>query len=118
MCFLSQCFLTLESLFNKEFLYLGDNSSCQIMGFGTIEIMLPKGEIKQIDKVLYVPQLKKNLISVSQATDAGYTFIFSPQSCVLMDKKPSNKVLVVCQREGQLYKIGSSHSVNIPLHKG
>jgi len=60
-------------------MYLGENPSCQIIGSGTVEIMLPEGEVKQLDKALYIPQLKNNLIFVSQATNVGYTFIFSPQ---------------------------------------
>jgi len=76
------------------------------MGFGIVQIILPNGKIKQIDEIFYILQLRKNLIFVSQAKNARYTFIFSPQQCVRMDKKTSNKVLVICKQEGQLNKIG------------
>jgi len=39
--------------------YLGDNRSLQLQGYGLIGVMLPNGEKRQIHDVMYVPSIKK-----------------------------------------------------------
>lgn len=50
-------------------IYLGDDRSHQIKGCGKVSVILPNGNIKQIYNVMYLPGIKKNLISVSMITD-------------------------------------------------
>jgi hypothetical protein len=52
-------------------MYLGE-----IHGVGTIGIFIPSGEVKYIPNVLYVPNLTKILIYVTQINDASYTLLF------------------------------------------
>lgn len=42
--------------------YLGDNRSLKVQGYGLIDVNLPNAQEKQIHNVMYVPDIKKNLI--------------------------------------------------------
>ena len=46
-------------------IYLGDNRSHKVQGYGIICVNLPNGQMKQIHNVMYVPGIRKNLIYVS-----------------------------------------------------
>ena len=50
-------------------IYLGDDSGYEIKGYGNIPIKLPSGDIRHLKNVLYVPGIKKKLVSVSMITD-------------------------------------------------
>ena len=43
---------------------MGDDRPCNIEGIGTIQIKMFDGMIRELKKVRYEPQLKRNLISV------------------------------------------------------
>ena len=59
---------------------LGDDSTYKIEGVGSTLLQLESGMVLHIDGVLYVPGLKKNLLSVVGLEDKGYKVLF-------MDKK-------------------------------
>lgn len=65
-----------------------DGSSIKIVGKGTIDA--PR--IPKLRYVLYVEDLKQNLLSISQICD-GYAFNFSKDYCEIKDRK-SEKVLM------------------------
>jgi hypothetical protein len=54
----------------------------EIYGVGIVGIFIPSGFVKYIPNVLYVPDLTKILIYVTQVNDVSYTFIFAPHKCV------------------------------------
>jgi len=54
---------------NGSNIYLGDDRSHHIKWYGYICVTLPNGQDKQIHNVMYVPKIKKNLISVSTIAD-------------------------------------------------
>lgn len=62
-------FDTYHEVNNGGNIYLGDNISHEIKGYGDISVMMPNGQEKQIQNAVYVPGLKKNLIYVSTITD-------------------------------------------------
>jgi hypothetical protein len=49
-----------------------------------VEFVTPNGEIKEIDNILYVPTLTKNLISIGALTDKGVMFTFNSNECLLV----------------------------------
>ena len=53
---------------NGASIYLGDDRAHQIKGYRDIPVTLPNGTVRHIRNVVYVPGLKKNLISVSTIT--------------------------------------------------
>ena len=57
---------------------LGDDSTYKIEGVGSTSLQLDSGTVLHIDDVLYVPGLKKNLLSVANLEDKGYKFLFIP----------------------------------------
>ena len=49
-------------------IYLGDNMSHEVQGYGVISVNIHDGQLKQIHNVMYVLSIKK-LIYVSSITD-------------------------------------------------
>ena len=58
---------------------LGDNTTCRVLGSGTIQL----SRFITLEKVLYVDNLKHNLLSVSQLCDKGLSVCFSANKCTL-----------------------------------
>ena len=59
---------------------LGDDSTYKIEGVVSTSLQLDLVTVLLIDDVLYVPGLKKNLLSIAGLEDKGYRVLF-------MDKK-------------------------------
>lgn len=62
-------------------IYLGNNRSHDVKGCGYISVQLPNGHVKQLSNVMYVPRIKKNMISVSAITDQGLKVEFLKGGC-------------------------------------
>ena len=43
---------------------MGDDHPCNIEGIGTVSVKMVDGIVRELKEVRYVPQLKRNLISV------------------------------------------------------
>ena len=43
---------------------MGDDGACQMNGTGTVRIKMFDGVVRDLIEVRYVPQMKKNIISV------------------------------------------------------
>ncbi|KAJ9542762.1 hypothetical protein OSB04_029268 [Centaurea solstitialis] len=54
---------------------MGNNDSCPIIGKGTIRIRMHDGITRTLGDVRYVPELRRNLISLSTLDRNGYEFI-------------------------------------------
>ena len=68
---------------------MGNGALVDAKGKGTISInMKESGE--QIHDVLYVPDLKKKLLSVVQLMENGYSLMFRDNYCRIYDKIESN----------------------------
>ena len=65
--------------------YLGDNRSLQVQGYGIIGVMLPNGKERQIHDVMYVPSIKKNLISIFSIVYQDLKVEFFKSQCVVKD---------------------------------
>jgi len=53
------------------FTVMSDDHPCNIEGMGTVRIKMDDGIVQELKKVRYVPQLKKNLISVGTLKTLG-----------------------------------------------
>ena len=51
---------------------LGNNSTIQVMGKGTVDIKTRNGFVESISNVFYIPDLKANLLSIGQLQEKGY----------------------------------------------
>jgi len=53
---------------------MGNNHICDVHGAGSVKIKRPDGSIKILKEVRYIPELKRNLISLGVLDKAGYTY--------------------------------------------
>ncbi|KAG8498693.1 hypothetical protein CXB51_005074 [Gossypium anomalum] len=53
---------------------MGNNASCKIAGVGTIKVKMFDGVVRTLSDVRYVPELKRNLISLSTLDSKGYRY--------------------------------------------
>lgn len=89
---------------------LGNNQTCKIRGIGSVLLRVDDGSVKMLSDVRYIPQVKRNLISLGTLEKKGYTFT---------SENGEMKVLIkmTARREGSLYYLqatvilGESHSV-------
>ena len=65
---------------------LGDDKCYKIEGVGSISFKLESRARLHVDEVLYVPGLKKNLLSVATLEDKGYWVIFKDRKALLWAK--------------------------------
>ena len=65
----------ISNLKEKQFacmVEMGDNSEYSIQGVGPTYFQLSSRDILHVDEILYVPDLKKNLLYVSILEDNGF----------------------------------------------
>ena len=91
-------------------IYLGDNRSHKIQGYGVICVNLPNGQKKQIHNVLYVPGIKKNFISISTITDQNLNVEFMQSHYLVKDIQNHHHVIATWTRIGGLYKLDVTKS--------
>lgn len=61
---------------------LGDNRQLQVKGVGSVRFNLPRGQSFELKDVLHVPEISKNLVSVSQLVkDGRHQIRFMKNSC-------------------------------------
>jgi hypothetical protein len=65
LTFQKEVFSTFEEFTLNHKVYLGDNSTLDVCGKGTVVFNLPNGIFKCTGNVLCVPKLAKNLLSIS-----------------------------------------------------
>ncbi|KAE8716394.1 hypothetical protein F3Y22_tig00110121pilonHSYRG00025 [Hibiscus syriacus] len=73
MCPHKYWFETLQ-LVNGGTVLLGDNKACKVVGSGTIRIRMFDGAERILQQVKYIPELKRNLISLGMLESSGYYF--------------------------------------------
>ena len=105
MCNEQSNFKEFVQLQSTEKVALGDGSTLDVKGEGTIdmEMILQDGtrRVCVLNNVLYVPNLAYNLVSVSRATDAGKTVDFDDSACEFRNEE--DEVIAFGSRRGTLY---------------
>eukprot|EP00253_Pinus_taeda_P001615 PITA_01615 len=100
----------LYNLIKKETnleIVLGDNSKYPVKGVGNVILQLNHGNTIHLQDVLYVPDLKKNLVSISAMEDKGYKVAFSDGK-VRVWKKNFKDAFTLGFRVDSLYQVGGS----------
>ncbi|GKB95669.1 retrovirus-related pol polyprotein from transposon TNT 1-94 [Tanacetum coccineum] len=59
--------------FNSDTVLLGDNRACTIIGIGKVRVQMKDGLSFMLENVRYIPELKRNLISLGTLDREGYT---------------------------------------------
>jgi len=83
---------------------MGDNHPCNVKGIGTVCIKIFDGIVRELKKVRYVPQLKRNLILVGALKTFG--LVVSIRDGVLKMTKGSMVVMKGVRRNNLYYLKG------------
>lgn len=100
----------LHNLIEKETILeivLGDDMKYPIKGVGNVSLKLNQGNTIHLQDVLYVPDLKKNLVSISVMEDKGYKVTFSDGK-VHIWKNNVKDAFTLGFRVDSLYQVGGS----------
>ena len=65
---------------------LGDDSTYKIEGVGSPSLQLDSDMVLHIDDILYVPGLKKNILSIVGLEDKGHIVLFMDKKVFLWEK--------------------------------
>ena len=95
-----------EKYTNLEII-LGDNATYLVKGTGTVTLHLSQGQVLCLQDVLYVPNLKKNLVSILAMEDKGFNVAFTDGK-VCMWKKIFKEAITIGFRVDTLYQVGGS----------
>lgn len=111
------CIQDMQSTASKITILLGDNSHLSAEGEGSTQITTQDG-ILNLPRVLYVPGLKRNLISYGQAEKDGFKLDNSKEGITL--QHPDHDSLIHARRKNNLYIITShvDHANAIKTLKG
>ncbi|GAB2289527.1 hypothetical protein Dimus_038052 [Dionaea muscipula] len=88
---------------------VGNNNKCMIYGIGNIPLKLNDGSTVLLTKVRFIPELKRNLISLSMLDDAGCSYA-AKNGCMVVCKN-SKPVLRGIKKHG-LYILNGCYSKN------
>lgn len=84
----------------------GDNNSYAIKGLGSTSLKLESGTKLHLNNILYVPSLKKNLLSISCLEDKGDRDAFVDGKVLVWGKDSSiEKEKAIEVHEGRLYRV-------------
>ncbi|GKV28744.1 hypothetical protein SLEP1_g37756 [Rubroshorea leprosula] len=84
MCGDKSVFSTLDESF-RDTVKFGDNSKISVMGKGQVNIRTRDCATQTISNVLYVPELKTNLLSIGQLQERGYEIVIKNGVCRIHD---------------------------------
>ena len=74
MCPNREMFLDFKE-FNGGVVYMGNDSTCKMMGIDSVQIKMFDGVIRKLNDVRYVPDLKKKLIFLGVLVASDYRII-------------------------------------------
>jgi hypothetical protein len=95
---------------------LGDDYQYPIKGVGEASYKLDSGKPMKMKDVLYVPGLKKNLLSISALDEKGFRVAFIDGEVLMWPRgKSIDDVVVIGVQEGGLYKL-KGHFVSALVH--
>jgi len=82
----------------------GDDSRIEIQGKGSIRFLLKNGDKKVLNNVYFIPDLKSNIISLGQTTEAGCEVFMKDDHLIQYDRN-INLVVKTKRSKNQLYKV-------------
>ncbi|KAG8488574.1 hypothetical protein CXB51_016504 [Gossypium anomalum] len=97
---------TTYEIVSEGVILMGNNASCKIAGVGTIKVKMFDGVVRTLSDVRHVPELKRNLTSLSTLDSKGYRYI--TESGVLNISKGSLVVMKGQRKIAKLYVLQGS----------
>ncbi|XP_028081679.1 receptor-like protein 43 [Camellia sinensis] len=83
ICFEKKLFTTFESVTNDEKLFMGNSSTSIVEGKGKVVLKLTSGKELTLNEVLYVLDIRKNLVLGSLLSKHGFRMVFESDKVVL-----------------------------------
>ena len=96
----------IEKKTNLEII-LGDNATYPVKGIGIVTLHLNQGQTIHLQEMVYVPDLKKNLVSISAMEDRGFKVAFINGKVRIWQRNPKDAFTIGFRVEG-LYQVGGS----------
>ena len=101
-----ECFVKLSEHESPHKVKLGDDYQYPIKGSGESSYELDSGNSMKMKDVLFVPGLKKNLLSISALDAKGMRVAFlDGQVLMWLKGKTFDDAVVIGEQEGGLYKL-------------
>ena len=94
-------------------LNLANDMTSEIKGNGEVKLKCANMVALSLKRALYVPELRKNLLSVSKITDKGFDVVFKKDRAIVVDPNRHGKVILEAEREKDLYYV---HEVKEEAH--
>ena len=89
---------------------LGDNGTYAIEGIGSTSLKLESGWSLHLEEVLYVPGLKKNLLSVGVLEEKGYSVAFTRGKAIMWPSiGDMSSAMEIGVKEGNVYRLVKPH---------
>ncbi|WJZ95257.1 hypothetical protein VitviT2T_014041 [Vitis vinifera] len=83
VCSDKKMFSTFESIENGEKVFIGNSATSEIKGQGKVILKMTSGKELTLTNVLYVPEIRKNLVSGSLLNNHGFRLVFESNKVVL-----------------------------------
>lgn len=83
VCANKSAFSSLTEVENGEKVYMGNSATSDIKGHGTVYLKMTSGKIVKLQNVLYVPDIRRNLISGTLLSVHGFKMVFESQKIIL-----------------------------------
>jgi len=94
--------------------WLGSDTIVESQGKGTIMVETKKGT-NFIKDVLLVPNLKENLLSISQMMENGYSLYFEKDTCKIYDSRKIEIGQVKMEKRNRSFPISFKPVTNIAM---
>ena len=76
-------FKAYEPVNDGKVLYMGNSSTAQVKGIGTVQLEFTSGKTLTLNDVYHVPEIRKNLVSGSLLNKNGFKLVFEADKFVL-----------------------------------
>ena len=97
-------FYTYHENNNGTHIPLGDNRSHEIKGYGDVCVTLPNGHVRQVQNVMPVLGINKNIILVFTIAYKNIKVEFFKSHCIMKDIHNNYNIIVIVGVEG-FYKL-------------
>jgi hypothetical protein len=85
---------------------LGMGTKHAVQGSGTMSFQMESGDVLRVTNVLWVPKLRKSVLSVSTIEEKGYAVLFRDGQVLFMPRgSSSDTTMVLGVRESNLYRL-------------
>ncbi|XP_075491105.1 uncharacterized protein LOC142529455 [Primulina tabacum] len=84
VCSDKEMFATLEESMNGEKLFMGNSATSDIKGQGKVVLKMTSGKELTLNNVLYVSNIRKNLLSGSLLNKHGFRIVFESDKVILL----------------------------------